>query len=76
LLDGAMPAQELKSRLDLDGLPEEESGVYATLAGLMQTLAGDLMAPGDRVQWAGWEFEVLAVEARRIERVVARPMPA
>ena len=74
LLDGAMPAQELKARLDLDGLPDEEAGVYATLAGLMQTLAGDLMAPGDSVQWAGWRFEVVAVDARRIDRVVARPL--
>jgi putative hemolysin len=68
-VDGAMPAQELKARLDLDALPDEDKGRYNTVAGLMQTVAGDLLAQGDAVEWEGWRFEVQTLDGRRIDRV-------
>jgi putative hemolysin len=70
MVDGAMPAQELKARLDLDELPDEDKARYNTVAGLMQTIAGDLLAQGDAVEWEGWRFEVQALEGRRIDRVL------
>ena len=72
LVDGAMPAQELKARLDLDELPDEDKARYNTVAGLMQTVAGDLLSQGDAVEWEGWRFEVLALEGRRIDQVLIR----
>jgi putative hemolysin len=69
-VDGAMPAQELKARLDLDALPDEDKGRYNTVAGLMQTVAGNLLAQGDAVEWEGWRFEVQSLEGRRIDRVL------
>jgi putative hemolysin len=72
LVDGAMPAQELKARLDIDDLPDEDKGLYNTVAGLMQTLSGHLLAQGQSVEWAGWHFEVLALDGRRIDRVHIR----
>lgn len=71
-VDGAMPAQELKSRLQLDELPEEDKGLYNTVAGLMQTVAGDLLAQGESIEWAGWHFEVKVLEGRRIDQVHIR----
>jgi putative hemolysin len=68
-VDGAMPAQELKARLDLDALPDEDKGRYNTVAGLMQTVAGNLLAQGDAVEWEGWRFEVQTLDGRRIDRV-------
>jgi putative hemolysin len=73
-VDGAMPAQELKARLGLDQLPDEDKGRYNTVAGLMQTVAGQLLGQGDAVEWAGWRFEVLALEGRRIDRVLIQPL--
>ncbi len=70
LVDGAMPVQELKHRLGLDELPEEDKGLYNTVAGLMQTVAGDLLAKGEAVEWGGWHFEVLELDGRRIDRVL------
>ncbi|QHE87575.1 hemolysin family protein [Hydrogenophaga sp. BPS33] len=70
LVDGAMPVAELKSRLSIDDLPDEDKGRYNTVAGLMQTVAGDLLAQGDSVDCAGWRFEVLVLEGRRIDQVV------
>jgi putative hemolysin len=71
-VDGSMPAQELKSRLQLDELPEEDKDLYNTVAGLMQTVAGDLLAQGESIEWAGWHFEVKVLDGRRIDQVHIR----
>jgi putative hemolysin len=76
LVDGAMPAQELKARLALDELPDEDKDRYNTVAGLMQTVAGHLLAVGESVEWDGWLFVVEAMDGRRIDRVVITAVPA
>lgn len=75
-VDGAMPVAELKARLDIDELPDEDKGRYNTVAGLMQTVAGQLLAQGEHVDTAGWRFEVLKLEGRRIDQVLIRVLPA
>ncbi len=74
-VDGAMPVAELKARLGIDELPDEDKGRYNTVAGLMQTEAGQLLAPGERVDVVGWRFEVLKLEGRRIDQVLIHPLP-
>ena len=61
-----MPVAELKSRFAIDELPDEDRGRYNTVAGLMQSVAGDLLSLSQSVECAGWRFEVLALEGRRI----------
>ncbi len=73
-VDGAMPVTELKARLEIDDLPDEDKGRYNTVAGLMQTVAGRLLAQGAHVDSAGWRFEVLKLEGRRIDQVQIRPL--
>lgn len=68
-VDGAMPVAELKARLDIDELPEEDKGRYNTVGGLMQAVAGQLLAQGEGVDCAGWRFDVLKLEGRRIDQV-------
>ena len=46
LMDGLIPATELKDRLNLKTLPEEDRGRYNTLAGLVMLLMGRLPATG------------------------------
>ena len=75
LIDGAMPVTELKSRLDIEVLPDEDKGRYNTVAGLMQTVAGDLLAQADSVECAGWRFEVLVLDGRRIDQVRISRLP-
>lgn len=72
-LAGLMPASELKARLGLDQLPDEDSGHYNTLAGLIMAISGQLPSLHERVECQGWVFEVLALDGRRIDRVLARP---
>jgi putative hemolysin len=71
LLDGLMPVDELKNRLGLESLPQEERGLYNTLAGLLMSMSGRLPQVGEHVQWQGWRFEVVDLDARRIDKVLA-----
>lgn len=73
-VDGAMPVAELKARLGIDDLPDEDKGRYNTVAGLMQTVAGQLLAQGEHVDCDGWRYEVLKLEGRRIDQVHIRPL--
>ena len=69
LLDGMTPVDEIKARLRLPDLPAE--GSYHTLAGLVLALLRRVPRQGDRIAFAGWLFEVTAMDGRRIDRVRA-----
>jgi putative hemolysin len=71
LLDGLMPVSELKARLDIDDLPEEDRGRYNTVAGLLMAVSGRLPTVGDRIEAAGWVFEVVDLDGKRIDKVLA-----
>ena len=73
-LDGLMPIEELKSRLDIEQLPEEDKGRYNTLAGLLMFETGHLPVPEEKILCVGWSFEVLSLEGRRIDKVLATPL--
>ena len=73
LLDGLMPVSELKARLDIDSLPNEERGRYNTVAGLLMAVSGRLPGVSDHVLVAGWDFQVIDLDGRRIDRVLAAP---
>jgi putative hemolysin len=70
-LDGLMPVSELRARLAIRELPDEERGRYNTVAGLLMSVSGQLPVVGERIECAGWIFEVVALDGRRIDRVVA-----
>ncbi|WP_374668478.1 hemolysin family protein [Ramlibacter sp.] len=75
LLDGLMPASELKARLGIRELPEEDKGRYNTLAGLLMSVSGRLPATGERIACADWLFEVVDLDGKRIDKVLARALP-
>ena len=74
LLEGAMPVDEIKSRLNLPDLPSE--GSYHTLGGLLLALLRRVPRAGDRIVFAGWRFEVVEMDGRRVAKVSAMPEPA
>ena len=76
LLDGTMPVAELKARLDIDELPEEERGRYNTVAGLLLAVSGHLPQTGERIECGAWTFEVVDLDGRRIDKVLAFRSPA
>jgi putative hemolysin len=75
LLDGMMPIDELKSRLAIRELPDEERGRYNTVAGLLLAVSGHLPEVGERIPCGEWLFEVLDLDGRRIDKVLAQPLP-
>lgn len=75
LIDGVMPVSELKARLEIKELPEEDRGRYNTVAGLLQSVSGRLLKTGDWVECAGWRFEVIDLDGKRIDKVLASSLP-
>lgn len=71
LLDGFIPIPELKDRLGLKEVPEEEKGRYNTLSGMVMLLVGRLPQVADRCEWEGWVFEVMDMDRKRIDKVLA-----
>jgi putative hemolysin len=73
LLDGLIPIPELKDRLELKAVPEEER--YHTLSGLLMMLLGRLPQTGDKLEWDGWRFEIVDMDGKRIDKVLATRLP-
>lgn len=71
LLDGLIPVPELKDRLGLQGVPEEERGRYNTLSGMLMLLMGRLPQTADRCEWENWTFEIVDLDGKRIDKVLA-----
>jgi putative hemolysin len=62
---------ELKARLDIRDLPEEDRGRYNTVAGLLLAVSGHLPAVGEKIECGDWLFEVVDLDGRRIDKVLA-----
>ena len=76
LFDGLIPVPELKDRLELKELPEEDRGRYNTLAGMIMLLLGRLPHTTDSVEWDGWRFEVVDLDGKRVDKVLATSLSA
>jgi putative hemolysin len=75
LLDGLIPIVELKDRLGIKTVPEEEKGRYHTLSGMVMWLLGRLPGTGDIATWENWRFEVIDLDGKRIDKVLASRLP-
>ena len=71
LIDGMMPVEEFKARLDIEVLPDDGRGRYNTVAGLLMAFSGLMPATGETMEIAGWLFEVVDLDGRRIDKVLA-----
>jgi len=72
ILDGTIAVPELKDKLDIDVLPEEETSHYNTLAGMLMLLLEKVPRTGDVVVWKEWRFEVQAMQGLHIDKVLAK----
>ncbi len=75
LLDGLIPLQGLKDKLDLKEVPEEDKGRYHTLSGLMMWLLERLPQTGDTATWEKWRLEVVDLDGKRVDKVLASRLP-
>ena len=71
LLVCMFPTPELMDRLEIKSLPDEDRGRYNTLAGMVMLLLGRLPQTTDTVEWDGWRFEVVDMDGKRIDKILA-----
>jgi putative hemolysin len=69
LIDGMMSAQDAFDRL---GVPPAPGGFH-TIAGFALTQFGHLPTTGEFFDYAGWRFEIVDLDGRRIDKVLAVP---
>ena len=67
LVNAAMNLSHLRERIGFKARPTDQ---YQTLAGLIMSLLGRLPAPGDELQWEGWNLKVAEVQERRVTKVL------
>jgi putative hemolysin len=72
LLAGYMPADEMRDHLGID-IPENRD--YETVAGYVLSQLHHLPATGECVDAQGWRFEVVDLDGRRIDKVIASKLP-
>jgi Mg2+/Co2+ transporter CorC len=70
LLAGLMPIDETAERVRIV-LPAERG--YQTVAGFVLQAMGRLPRAGEAVEAQGWRFEVVDLDGRRIDKVLAAP---
>jgi putative hemolysin len=68
LISGWMPAVEFAALLQIV-LPASRS--YQTVAGFLLSDFGRIPDVGDKIELEGWRFEVLDLDGRRIDKVLA-----
>jgi putative hemolysin len=73
LVDGLLAADELKEHLDLRELPREDEADYQTVGGMVMDTLGRVPEEGDRFEWEGYSFEVVDMDDRRVDKVLAIP---
>ncbi|VFU08677.1 hemolysin family protein [Methylocella tundrae] len=70
LIDGAMPAHDAFSRLILRAPPGDAD--FHTIAGFALCQLGRLPEVGEHFDYGGWRFEIVDMDGRRIDKLLAQ----
>jgi putative hemolysin len=73
LISGWMPAAEFAALL---GIPLPASRPYQTFAGFLLQEFGTIPNVGDKIETGGWRFEIVDLDGRRIDKVLASRVDA
>ena len=74
LIDGKMPAGEAFERLGFSERPR--TGDFSTLAGFVIVRLGRIPTEGESIETEGWRLEVVDMDGRRIDKLLAQRLPA
>ena len=69
LVSGSMPVDEMAERL---GIPIPQERAYHTAAGFVLDRLGELPSVGERFNALGWQFEIVDLDGRRVDKILAR----
>ncbi len=72
IIDGLIPINELKHKLDIQELEGEFDEGFQTLNGFLSWQLGSVAKAGTHICYQQWDFEVLKVKNNRITQVRAR----
>jgi len=75
LFDGMVALDEIKQVLRLSQLPDEDPNFH-TLGGYLMARLNRVPMVADRVIAAGYRFEVVEMDGRRVDRVLVSPVEA
>lgn len=75
LLDGLIPIFDLKDALSIKQLPNEDEGRYQTLNGFLMYELGKIPQTTDIVEVAGWRLEIMDMDGKRVDKVLAQRLP-
>lgn len=73
LLDGLLPIDEMKIKLGIRDLPQEELGNFHTVGGFVLASLGRIPKKTEKFDWNDWRFEVVDVDRNRVDQVLATP---
>lgn len=71
LLDGLLPIDELKQKLEISTLDTEDMSNFHTVGGFMLFTLGRIPRKSEFFLYAGWKFEVVDVDGNRVDQVLA-----
>jgi putative hemolysin len=71
LLDGLLPLDELREKLEIRELPESAYGSYHTVGGFVIAMMARIPKRAEKFSCAGWEFEVVDMDRNRVDEVLA-----
>jgi putative hemolysin len=75
LFEGDTSIHEIKDCLLIEEVPEQDKGRYHTVSGLILLLLGRMPVAGDSVVLEGWKLEVVDMDGRRIDKILATRLP-
>jgi putative hemolysin len=73
LLDGYLPIDELHEAIDTREVTAREAAGSQTLGGFVMAQLGTVPAVGQRFTWNDFEFEVVDMDGRRVDKVLVTP---
>ena len=73
LIDGLLPIDKFKEIFEIDVMPQEEMGLYHTIAGFMLVHFNHIPSTGSHFEWAGLQFEVVDMDGNRIDKILVTP---
>jgi putative hemolysin len=73
LVDGMVQIDEVKDLTGLASLPGQDTGEFHTLGGFLMAQMNRIPSVADHVTLDGFRFEVVAMDGRRVDRVLVVP---
>jgi putative hemolysin len=73
LVDAQIPFYDFLTRFDKAAWINEESQEYDTLAGCILDELERIPHPGDKMEWKGFNFEIMDMDGHRIDKILVTP---